>query len=52
MASLTIDMAMAGRDKERRSAVSARYGTTPHFDLLQEFAQRHRIPLPLGFTPR
>jgi hypothetical protein len=39
MAPLTIDMAMAGQDRERRSAISARYGTTPHFDLLQEFAQ-------------
>lgn len=52
MAALTIDMAMAGQDRERRSAISARYGTTPHFDLLQEFAQRHRIPLPQGFAPR
>ena len=48
MAALTIDMAMAGRDVKRRSDVSARYGTTPRFDLLEEFARRHRIPLPHG----
>src|SRR5713101_7676893 len=52
MAGLTIDMAMAGRDRERRSAISARYGTTPHFDLLQAFAARHGIPLPPGFARR
>jgi hypothetical protein len=52
MAALTIDMAMAGQDANRRSAISARYGTTPHFDLLQEFAQSHRIPLPPGFARR
>ena len=49
MAGLTIDMAMAGQDVKRRSEVSARYGTTPNFDLLQDFAQRHRIPLPHGW---
>jgi quercetin dioxygenase-like cupin family protein len=49
MAGLTIDMAMAGQDMKRRSEVSARYGTTPNFDLLQDFAQRHRIPLPHGW---
>ena len=50
MATLTIDMAMAGQDTNRRRAISERYGTTPHFDLLQEFARRHRIPLPPGFA--
>ena len=46
MATLTLDMAMAGLDANRRSAISERYGTTPHFELLHEFAQRHGIPLP------
>jgi len=50
MAALT--MAMTGQDVDRRSAISARYGTTPHFDLLQGFAQRHRIPLKPGFARR
>jgi hypothetical protein len=30
--------------------ISARYGTTPHFDLLPGFAQRHGIALPPGFA--
>jgi quercetin dioxygenase-like cupin family protein len=50
MARLTIEMAMAGQDVKRRTEVSARYGTTPNFDLLQDFAERHRIPLPHGGT--
>ncbi len=36
-------------DAEKRSDVSSRWGTTPHFDLLPAFAQRHGLPLPPGF---
>jgi quercetin dioxygenase-like cupin family protein len=52
MAGLTLDSAMAGMDTERRSEISERYGTTPHFDLLPDFARRHGIPLPPGFARR
>jgi quercetin dioxygenase-like cupin family protein len=51
MATLSIDRAMAGMDAQRRSDISARWGTTPHFDLLPAFAQRHGLALPPGFDP-
>ncbi len=51
MSTLSIDRAMAGQDRERRREISARWGTTPHFDLLPGFAQRHGLPLPPGFDP-
>lgn len=50
MATFNIDTALAGPDAKRRSEISARYGTTPHFDLLPGFAQRHGIALPPGFA--
>jgi len=51
MATLSIDRAMAGQDRERRREISERWGTTPHFDLLPAFAQRHGLPLPAGLDP-
>jgi quercetin dioxygenase-like cupin family protein len=50
MAHLSIDRAMAGLDAGRRNEISTRYGTTPRFDLLPAFAQRHGLPLPPGFA--
>jgi len=48
MAKFNIDSALAGPDANRRSEISTRYGTTPHFDLLPEFARRHGIALTPG----
>jgi quercetin dioxygenase-like cupin family protein len=52
MATLSIDRAMAGMDAARRSEISARYGTTPRFDLLPAFAERHGIQLPPEWVRR
>ena len=52
MARLNLDSALAGLDADRRSELSARYGTKPHFDLLPSFAERHGIPVPPGFARR
>jgi quercetin dioxygenase-like cupin family protein len=52
MGTLSIDGAMNGMDAERRRAISERYGTTPHFELLASFAERHGLPLPPAFGRR